>query len=152
MGNICRSPSAEGVFRAKVAQAGLSGQVQIDSAGTHAYHEGSPPDERAVAHALQRGIDLSTQRARKVRESDFQNFDLVVAMDWDNLALLQAQCPPEYAHKLRLMMSFAPPEYREQHGEIIPDPYYGGAAGFDKVLDLLDTACAGLTQRLVQSA
>lgn len=140
MGNICRSPSAEGVFRAMVDEAGLAGLVDIDSAGTHGYHVGEPPDTRAQRHAARRGYDLSRQRARQVDRADFVRFDLIVAMDHDNLALLRDQCPPGLAHKLCLMMDFAP-----MAGiDIVPDPYYGGAAGFDRVLDLLEQASSGL--------
>jgi protein-tyrosine phosphatase len=146
MGNICRSPSAEGVFRARVAQALLGEQVLIDSAGTHNYHPGSPPDQRSQAHALRRGYDLSKLRARQVLDEDFEKFDLILAMDWDNLALLQAQCPPQHAHKQRLFMSFADPALAL--GEVIPDPYHGHPADFEDVLDKLEAASAGLIVRL----
>jgi protein-tyrosine phosphatase len=150
MGNICRSPTAEGVLRAKVAQAGLGRQVVIDSAGTHNYHPGSPPDERSQAHALRRGIDLSPLRARQVREDDYADFDLILAMDWDNLALLQVDCPPQYMNKLKLLMEFAHAAQSAQQGAsqsisaVVPDPYHGGAAGFEEVLDLVEMACDGL--------
>ena len=140
MGNICRSPSAEGVFRAAVDEAGLSGRVIIDSAGTHGYHVGEPPDTRSQRHAARRGYDLSRQRARQVEDADFARFDLIVAMDHDNLALLRAQCPSSHAHKLRLMMDFAP----AAGIDVVPDPYYGGASGFERVLDLLEQASSGL--------
>jgi protein-tyrosine phosphatase len=146
MGNICRSPTAEGVLRAKVAQAGLQTRVRIDSAGTHNYHPGSPPDERSQEHALSRGYDISHLRARQVSESDYALFDLIVAMDWDNLALLQQDCPPQYAHKLRLFMSFADPALAL--GEVIPDPYHGREADFEDVLDKLEAASNGLVARL----
>ncbi len=149
MGNICRSPTAEGVLRAKVAQAGLGRQVVIDSAGTHNYHPGSPPDERSQAHALRRGIDLSPLRARQVREDDYADFDLILAMDWDNLALLQVDCPPQYMNKLKLLMEFAYAAQGIKQGAqsvsaVVPDPYYGAAAGFEEVLDLVEVACDGL--------
>lgn len=146
MGNICRSPTAEGVLRAKVAQAGLGGRVMIDSAGTHNYHPGSPPDERSQEHALRRGYDLSKLRARQISEADYEKFDLILAMDWDNLALLQGDCPPEHAHKLKLFMSFA--DAAEQLGEVVPDPYHGGKAGFEQVLDLVEAASDGLVRKL----
>jgi protein-tyrosine phosphatase len=149
MGNICRSPTAEGVFRARVAQAGLSEHVKIDSAGTHNYHPGSPPDERSQAHALARGFDLSQQRARQVLEADYATFDLILAMDWDNLALLQADCPPDQAHKLRLFMSFADPALAL--GEVVPDPYHSGKAGFEQVLDRVEAASAGLLAQISAS-
>ena len=140
MGNICRSPSAHGVLRAAAEQAGLLEQLHIDSAGTHGYHVGEPPDARAQRHALRRGIDLSGLRGRQVEAADFERFDLIVAMDHDNLELLRQACPPQLQHKLRLMMSFAP----RAGSDVVPDPYYGGAQGFERVLDLLETACAGL--------
>ncbi|MFM7332484.1 MAG: low molecular weight protein-tyrosine-phosphatase [Brachymonas sp.] len=146
MGNICRSPTAEGVLRAKVAQAGLAQHVKIDSAGTHNYHPGSPPDERSQAHALARGYDISKLRARQVREVDFERFDLIFAMDWDNLALLQANCPDAHQHKLKLFMQHANPAMAL--GETVPDPYYGGAAGFEHVLDLLEAASDGWVEKL----
>jgi protein-tyrosine phosphatase len=146
MGNICRSPTAEGVFRAKVAQAGLANKIKIDSAGTHNYHPGSPPDERSQAHAIQRGYDLSKLRARQVLDADYAEFDLILAMDWDNLALLQADCPAKHAHKLKLFMSFADPAL--MLGETVPDPYRGGEPDFERVLDLLEAASAGLLEHL----
>jgi protein-tyrosine phosphatase len=142
MGNICRSPTAEGVFRAKVAQAGLQERVKIDSAGTHNYHPGSPPDERSQAHALARGYDLSKLRARQVLDTDYANFDLILAMDWDNLALLQADCPLQHAHKLQLFMRFAEPS--KALGEVVSDPYHSGTASFEQVLDMAEAASAGL--------
>jgi protein-tyrosine phosphatase len=142
MGNICRSPTAEGVFRAKVAQAGLASKVSIDSAGTHNYHPGSPPDDRSQAHALARGYDLSRLRARQISEADYEKFDLILAMDWDNLALLQDDCPLEQAHKLKLFMRFADPALAL--GEVVPDPYHGGKTGFEQVLDRVEAASAGL--------
>jgi protein-tyrosine phosphatase len=146
MGNICRSPTAEGVFRAKVAQAGLSERVKIDSAGTHNYHPGSPPDERSQAHALPRGYDLSKLRARQVLDADYAQFDLILAMDWDNLALLQADCPLKHAHKLQLFMSYADPALAL--GEVVPDPYHSGKASFEQVLDLVEAASAGLINKI----
>jgi protein-tyrosine phosphatase len=146
MGNICRSPTAEGVLRAKLAQAGLSERVQIDSAGTHNYHPGSPPDERSQRHALARGYDLSVLRARQVRDADFEKFDLILAMDWDNLALLQADCPPAQAHKLKLFMQFADPALAL--GEVVPDPYHSPETAFDDVLDLIEAASDGLVIKI----
>ncbi|MDE1956412.1 MAG: low molecular weight phosphotyrosine protein phosphatase [Betaproteobacteria bacterium] len=140
MGNICRSPSAEGLFRAEARRQGLDAQLQVDSAGTHGYHAGEPPDARAQRHALRRGVDLGALRARQVEAADFERFDLIVAMDQDNLQWLREACPAPQQHKLRLMMSFAPRAGTEE----VPDPYYGGAEGFERVLDLLDQACAGL--------
>lgn len=140
MGNLCRSPTAEGVFRHLVREAGLQDRVHIDSAGTHGYHVGSPPDERSQAHARRRGYDLSGLRARQVSDGDFKHFDLLLAMDWENLRLLQEDCPPEHAHKLRRLMEFAPPGL----GDVVADPYYGGREGFETVLDHVEAACQGL--------
>jgi protein-tyrosine phosphatase len=146
MGNICRSPTAEGVFRAKVAQAGLGERVKIDSAGTHNYHPGSPPDDRSQEHALARGYDLSHLRARQISETDYGKFDLILAMDWDNLALLQDDCPPALAHKLKLFMSYASSSMAL--GEVVPDPYHGSAGQFEKVLDLIEAASDGLVAKI----
>ncbi|RZT97665.1 low molecular weight protein-tyrosine-phosphatase [Rivibacter subsaxonicus] len=145
MGNICRSPTAEGVLRHKLQAAGLDGLVEVDSAGTHRYHVGNPPDERSQRHALRRGIDLSAQRAREVVDADFERFDLLLAMDWDNLALLEDACPhPRFKPRLRRLMEYAP----AAGTEIVPDPYSGGAAGFERVLDLVELACEGLLDDL----
>ncbi len=140
MGNICRSPTAEGVLRHQVRQAGLEGEVRIDSAGTLDYHVGSPPDERSRRHALERGYDLSALRARQVNARDFERFDLILAMDWDNLEALRGQCPAALQHKLRRLMEFAPAGW----GEVVADPYYGGGDGFERVLDHVEQACNGL--------
>jgi protein-tyrosine phosphatase len=140
MGNICRSPTAEGVLRHKLRAAGLHEVVIVDSAGTHGYHVGDPPDGRSVTHALRRGYDLSDLRARQVGDADFTDFDLILAMDWDNFALLEEQCPPEHRIKLKRLTEFG----RLHHSPVVPDPYYGGASGFERVLDLIEDACDGL--------
>lgn len=140
MGNICRSPTAEGVFRALVRAANRDGDFEIDSAGTHAYHVGEPPDERSQAVALERGIDLSHQRARRVHPADFDDFDYVLAMDRENLRLMRDQCPAVREDRLRLLLEFGPESGRLD----VPDPYYGGPTGFDDVFDLVENACAGL--------
>ena len=140
MGNICRSPTAEGVLRRKLADHGLSDLVRLDSAGTHNYHPGSPPDERSQAHALRRGYDLSGLRARQVVDADYAQFDLILAMDWDNLTLLQDACPVEHQHKLRRLTEFC----QVHKKPVVPDPYYGAAKGFDEVLDLVEDAADGL--------
>lgn len=138
MGNICRSPTAEGVFRVRAEAAGL--QLDIDSAGTHAYHVGNAPDARSTRHAAARGYDLSSQRARQFDTSDFERFDYVLAMDHDNLAILRRACPPQHRHKVKLFM-----EYASRSGsDVVPDPYYGGANGFDLVLDYVEDAADGL--------
>jgi protein-tyrosine phosphatase len=144
MGNICRSPTAEGVFRRRVEDAGLVRAVHIESAGTHAYHIGEPPDSRSQEYAAKRGYDLSKQRARKVSASDFAKFDYLLAMDHDNLALMEAACPPQYRHKLGLFMQFA----KNCDSEVVPDPYYGGGTGFDLVLNYIEDAADGLIEVL----
>lgn len=144
MGNICRSPTAEGVLRTQLERAGLAGRVEVDSAGTHAYHVGEPPDERSQAHAARRGYRLADLRARAVEPADYERFDLLLAMDSDNLSLLEAGCPPVHARKLRRLMEFAP----ASGSAVVPDPYYGGEAGFERVLDLVEQACEGLVDEL----
>lgn len=148
MGNNCRSPTAEGVLHARLAAAGLAGLVEVDSAGTHDYHVGAPPDPRAQDHAARRGIDLSGLRARQVGAADFERFDLLLAMDHDNLELLEEACPgPHLRHKLDLLMRFDP----AAGSEVVPDPYYGGAAGFERVLDLVESASDGLVKHLAKT-
>lgn len=151
MGNICRSPTAEGVFVRKVHEAGLQQRIRIDSAGTHAYHIGNPPDERMQRAALRRGYDLSALRARKVEAHDFTRFDYVLAMDEDNLAILQrlrtqTGTDSEPA-QLGLMMDFAADQ---GYAHEVPDPYYGGESGFERVLDMLEAATEGLLQQIVR--
>jgi len=142
MGNICRSPSAEGVFRHMVDEAGLSGVVHVDSAATHTFHLGESPDARAQAAARKRGYDISHCVARQVKPEDFREYDLILAMDWENLSALQQQCPKVYHHKLMLLMRFA----NEFEEATVPDPYYGGVEGFSKVLDYLEDACQGVLE------
>jgi protein-tyrosine phosphatase len=146
MGNICRSPTAEGVFRKHVTQAGLTESIEIDSAGTHAYHVGEPPDSRAQEAALRRGIDLSSQRGRKAIREDFARFDYVLAMDSENFENLKDICPATQRHKLRLFLEFAPNHPLRE----VPDPYFGGNAGFDKVLDMIEEASQGLLDHIKQ--
>ena len=146
MGNICRSPTAEGVFRKLVAEQGLADQFTIDSAGTHGYHIGDPPDHRAQVTAARRGYDLSTLRARQVTRADFEQFDYVLAMDEGNLDILLRACPASLIPRVRLFLDFAEGiEERE-----VPDPYYGGPDGFEHVLDLVETAGERLLQRLLK--
>ena len=142
MGNICRSPTAQGVFRKMVTDANLDASVAVDSAGTHAYHIGEAPDPRAQAAAKRRGVDISDLRARQVTVDDFSEYDLILAMDWENLALLQQQCPRQLKHKLQLLMRFA----GEHDAATVPDPYYGGPEGFNTVLDYVEDACQGLIE------
>jgi len=143
MGNICRSPTAEGVFRHKVEQANLHNEITIDSAGTHAYHVGSPPDPRAQNAALKRNIDLGSQRARRVSSEDFLIFDYIVAMDESNKEDLLAICPEGYEDRLHLFLDFADSELTE-----VPDPYYGQGRGFEIVLNLVEDAAEGLLQHI----
>ena len=140
MGNICRSPTAHGVFRSLVQQHGLQSRVLIDSAGTHAYHVGSPPDRRSQETAARRGVDLSDLVARRVDETDFDSFDYVIAMDQENFMSLSRKCPDEHVDKIYMFMDFAP-DMRTQE---VPDPYYGGASGFERVYDLVHAASEGL--------
>lgn len=146
-GNICRSPTAESVFRAYVGIAGLSNLIRADSAGTNGYHIGSKADGRAIDAAAKRRYDLNAHRARKVESDDFADFDLIVAMDQRNMTYLRGKCPETHAGKLRMLMDFAPKsEYRE-----VPDPYYGSQSGFELVLDLVEEGAEGLLMELRQS-
>ncbi|WP_235823565.1 low molecular weight protein-tyrosine-phosphatase [Azohydromonas sediminis] len=144
MGNICRSPTAEAVLRTQAALRGLARRVEVDSAGTHGWHAGEPPDPRAQAHGARRGYDLAPLRARRVQAVDFERFDLILAMDRDNLAQLLALRPPGAAARLELLMHFA----RRHAVDEVPDPYYGAADGFERVLDLVEDACEGLLDHL----
>ena len=145
MGNICRSPTAEGVINKIIINNKLYNIVKVDSAATHGYHIGEPPDPRSCAAALRRGIDLSVQRARKVAPEDFERFDLLLAMDRDNLTLLKRGARPEHHAKLGLFMRYAT---RFQVDEV-PDPYYGGKQGFELVLDMAEDAGQGLIWSLL---
>lgn len=140
MGNICRSPTAEGVFRKRVIDEGLADQIYIDSAGTHAYHSEEPPDRRAQAAALSRGVDLATIRARRVADTDFASFDLILAMDNDNLAILVDRAGADSTSDIRLFLDFSATADESE----VPDPYYGGTAGFERVLDIVERATDGL--------
>ncbi|MBR8254023.1 low molecular weight protein-tyrosine-phosphatase [Burkholderia ambifaria] len=140
LGNICRSPTAEGVMRHQVDAAGLAEHIAIDSAGTGDWHVGEPPDTRAQAAARTRGYDLSALRARQVSAADFERFDLLLAMDEANLAELRRRCPPQYRDKVCLLMEFAAGAAETE----VADPYFGGAQGFEQVLDQVERACAGL--------
>lgn len=144
MGNICRSPTAEGVFRRLVAERAPGLAIEIDSAGTHDYHVGDPPDRRAIAAAMRRGIDIAGLRARMVNESDFARFDMVIAMDRLNREILVDRSPVRYRHRVRLFLEFAP----GIDDEDVPDPYYGGPVGFERVLDLAEEASLGLLEEL----
>lgn len=145
LGNICRSPSAEGVFRRVVSERAAHLNIHIDSAGTADYHIGKPPDARSRAAALRRGIDISQLRARQVRAEDFEYFDLILAMDDENLAELKRRADRAYHDRIRLLMEFAPNAQRRS----VPDPYYGGEPGFEEVLDLLEEASLGLLDEVL---
>lgn len=140
MGNICRSPTAEGVFREHARRHAPGLDIEIDSAGTHAYHVGEPPDPRTIAAATRRGIDLTDLRARQVLDDDFERFDLILAMDRLNHATLLDRSPPEHHERIRTLLEFA----GKTAPADVPDPYYGGARGFDDVLDLVESAVEGL--------
>ena len=146
MGNICRSPAAEGVFTRMVEDAGLAAKIGIDSAGTHAYHVGEPPDPRAQKSALSRGIDISHLRARRAIAEDFEHYDYVLAMDYSNLEILRGICLPEQEDKLKLFLEYA------RHSDVkeVPDPYYGGPLGFERVLDLIEDAAEGLLHSMIE--
>ncbi|BCX81113.1 protein-tyrosine phosphatase [Methylomarinovum caldicuralii] len=144
MGNICRSPMAEGVFQKLLEREELADQVMIDSAGTHAYHLGKAPDERAIRAARERGIDISHLRARQVEPGDFEEFDLVLVMDEQNYDTLLFTSARKYQHKLGYLLDYAP----HLKTRNLPDPYYGTEPGFDRVLDMIEDACEGLLAHL----
>lgn len=146
MGNICRSPTAEGVFRHLVQQEGLTDWITTDSAGTHAYHIGDQPDRRSQQTALSRGIDLSDLRGRKAVVNDFKKFDYILAMDNDNYQILESMCPPELIDKLSLFLEFSE-DFTETQ---VPDPYYGGDQGFEHVFDLVESASKGLLSDILK--
>lgn len=142
MGNICRSPMAEGLFQHMARQAGLDDIVSAASAGTHAYHAGEPADRRALAVAARHGIDLAAHRVTRVQDHDLDQYDLVLAMDWDNLSRLQHMTSKRQHHKIQLLMRFA----SEYESATIPDPFYGAQAAFDQTFDYIEDACGGLLE------
>jgi protein-tyrosine phosphatase len=144
MGNICRSPTAEGVFIAAIENQRLSDRFEVDSAGTHAYHVGDAPDLRAQKAARDRGVELKHLKARKVRGSDFEQFDHILVMDDENYAILTEICPVEHQSKIRHFLNYAP----QLHQREVPDPYYGGAYGFERVLDMVEAASQGFIEDL----
>jgi protein-tyrosine phosphatase len=147
LGNICRSPTAEGVMRMLVREAGLQDAIELESAGTGAWHVGSPPDSRASAAARSRGITLDGA-ARQVSEEDFEDFDLMIAMDRSNLRELRQLAPGEEERaKVRLLREFDPASAGAEDLDV-PDPYYGAAGGFEEVLDLVQAACKGLLEQI----
>ncbi len=152
MGNICRSPTAHGVLRHKLRLRGLDEHIQVDSAGTHNYHPGEPPDRRSQRAAALRGYDIADLRARQLTDEDFERHDLLLTMDWDNHALTEERCPPQLRRKVRRLAEFC----RRHTASVVPDPYYGGDSGFAHVLDLIEDACDSLLdelqRRLAQTA
>ena len=146
LGNICRSPTAHGVFEKLIKDRGLSELISVDSAGTGSWHIGESPDGRASEAAARRGYDLSHLRARQVADKDFSQFDYILAMDQQNLKDLQARCPDQLQDRLQLMLDYGKSQHRE-----VPDPYYSGAQGFELVLDLLEASCVELLQEIENS-
>ena len=144
LGNICRSPTAEAVFKHKAAQAGLN--IEIDSAGTHGYHIGNPPDKRSQAAGVERGYSFKGLKCRRVDENDFERFDFILAMDNSNLANLHGMSQSQYHDKIKLFLDFANVDDKE-----VPDPYYGGKRGFELVLDLIEEASEGLIAHIKQT-
>jgi protein-tyrosine phosphatase len=144
MGNICRSPTAHGVFRHKLRHHGLSQQVRVESAATHDYHPGSPPDPRSQEHAGVRGYDISDWRARQIRIADLDQHDLVLVMDWDNLAHLRALAEPRHLPKIRRLTEFCV----QHNATVVPDPFHGTPDSFEHTLDLIEDACDGLVGHL----
>lgn len=147
MGNICRSPTAEGVFTALVNERNLQDNFHIDSAGTHAHHVGEAPDLRAQKAARDRGFELKHLRARKVVFGDFEDFDHILVMDDENHAIVQQACPEHFKHKVRYFLEFAPQFNTRQ----VPDPYFGGGQGFERVLDMIEAASEGFLASLQQA-
>ncbi len=148
MGNICRSPMAEGMFRHAIKAAGLDQQVQIDSAGTHSYHIGSPPDPRAQQASQKRGVDISNLRSRLVVDQDFAEYDYILVMDGANHANLVRRAPEKHQHKIRRLLSFS----RKYPNLDVPDPYYGGTQGFEENLDMIQEAVQHLIREIKGAA
>ena len=146
MGNICRSPTAEGIFRSIVLKQELSDFFEIDSAGTHAYHIGNPPDSRSQKTARKHGVDLSNQRARKVHESDFFYYDYIIAMDTDNIEILRSICPANSQSQIKLLLDYLP----DSSFPSVPDPYFEGK--FDEVFEMVHAACTSFLENLVKKA
>jgi protein-tyrosine phosphatase len=147
MGNICRSPTAEGVFRHVVNERNLHDVIKVDSAGTHAYHIGDSPDSRSQVTAKSRGVDLSAQRARKVEANDFERFDYVIAMDRSNYENLKVLANPDQQSRLHLFMDFT----NTWDNAEVPDPYYGGGDGFTNVFDMVQSASEGLLENIIKN-
>lgn len=151
MGNICRSPTAEGLFIEQVRSSEFKKHISTDSGGTHGYHIGHPPDARAIATAAKNGVDIGQLRSRKVRESDFDEFDLIIAMDNSNLEILKDLQPEDSRAQLKLMLDYLPEAAAAQYGlREVPDPYYGDVRDFEYMYELLVPACAGLLKSVEQ--
>jgi len=146
MGNICRSPTAEGSFRSIVSKQELSDFFEIDSAGTHAYHIGNPPDKRSQQTARKYGVELSNQRARQVQESDFYYYDYIIAMDMDNIDILESICPTDSQSEIKLLLDY----HTEASFQSVPDPYFEGK--FDEVFEMVYAACTSFLENLVKKA
>lgn len=146
MGNICRSPTAHGVFRKLVEDEGYADEIYIESSGTHAYHVGEPPDSRAQQTALGRGLDLSDLRAQRIKDTDFEHFDYILPMDRDNYEILLSSSSPDHHHKIRMFLSFA----ASLSSKEVPDPYYGGPGGFEQVFDMVEAGSRGLLQDIIE--
>jgi len=140
MGNICRSPTAHALLNKMIEEKGLQASVSVDSAGTHAYHVGNPPDQRSSKAAMLRGVDMNDLRARQLRSTDFEEFDYLLVADSDNFYFVQDACPLEYSHKIDYILTYAESSWSKD----VPDPYYGQGDGFERVLNLLEEACSGL--------
>ena len=149
-GNICRSPTAEGVARAMAQRMGLADRFEFDSAGTHGYHVGEPPDPRSIAAARKRGYDLSALRARRVANANFHDFDYLLALDSGHLDWLSVNCPPTHRTRLKLLLDFSDTN-DAQGGKDVPDPYYGDGDGFERVLDLIESASRRLIETLASA-
>ncbi len=151
LGNICRSPTAEGVLRKMIVGTPLENKVEIDSAATHDYQVGAAPDARSIDHAARRGVDLTSIRARQVVTNDFRQYDYVLAMDENNLAHLQAMSSDRHTNKIKLFLNYASNKTQNQTRLEVPDPYMGNAGDFERVLDLVEDGCAGLVQHLLDT-
>jgi len=150
MGNICRSPTAHGVMQHKVNQQGLQKRIEIDSAGTHAYHVGGQSDSRSRALASKRGVDMEYIRARKISVLDYDVFDYILAMDEDNLELINYYAPRNHRAKVSLFLDYLNQPEAGQTEQVVPDPYYGGESGFEHVFELVDAGCDALINHILQ--
>jgi protein-tyrosine phosphatase len=151
LGNICRSPTAEGAFRKMIVGTPLENEVEIESAATHDYQVGAAPDARSIDHAARRGVDLTAIRARQIVTSDFRQYDYVLAMDENNVEHLRAMAPDQYANKIELFLNYARNTTQNQTRLEVPDPYMGTAKDFERVLDLVEDGCAGLIRHLLDT-